>query len=147
MSLPTVKLKDLTEDQRKELADKVLDDYEQGKDIVDQAPKVGVSARSLYRNILNERPEEWRNVRSGILVAELDETKREMKEAKDHLSLARAEKLGNRIAWELERLNPALYGQKQEQNPQTAVSININLRGERQEGVVIEHQPPSLKAA
>lgn len=59
----------------------------------------------------------------------LDEAIHKMQDAKDHLELAKGEKLATRHAWELERLNPSLYGQRQEPQSQVPVLININLRG------------------
>ena len=140
MSLPAVKLKDLTKDQRGELADSVLCAYDEGASIEDQASKLGISASSLYSNLLIERPEEWRATRSGIKAMKLDKAIEMMEDAKDQLELSKGRELAARHAWELERINPNLYGQKKEQHPQIPVLININLRG-NQEKVVSEDAP------
>ena len=147
MSLPAVKLKDLTPDQRKELADNVLCAYDEGESIEAQAKKLGMSASSLYSNLIVERPDAWRATRSGIKAMLLDRAIEMMENATDTLQLQKGEKLATRHAWELERINPNLYGQKQEQHPNNPVLININLRGEKVVSDVSEETPKPKAAA
>ena len=152
MSVPALKLKDLPQDKREQLADDVLVAYDQGEEIAERAEKLGVSPNSLYRLLNVERLEEWRAAQAAKTEAALAEAVKMMREAKDHLQLAKGEKLAARFSWKLERLSPKLYGPRQEPERTTAVQININLRGkdETESKVVAEvpaEETPKLAKA
>ena len=133
MSLPAVKLKGLPKEQRGEVMDAVLVSYEDGEEIAELAKKLGVSPTTLYRNLFAERPREWAAAQSARAQHHFEGAKQMMRDAPDNLTLLKGEKLANQARFELERLSPKLYGQKQEPEHLQAVQININLRGENKQ--------------
>src|SRR3954469_23218666 len=109
-----VQLGKLPVDERLALLDDVLEKYEHGALTADLAKSIGISSTTLFKYLRQDRPEEWKRLQAAREQNNLEEAKAMMRGARDHLELAKGEKLANRAAWELERLDRPMYGQRQE---------------------------------
>jgi hypothetical protein len=143
-----LKLKNLTIEQRGELADSVLTAYDEGDGIKDQAIKLGVTPPTVYRLLFAQQPIEWAAAQSARAQHHMEEAKEMMRDAPDTLTLQKGEKLCNQYKWELERLSAKIYGPKLKEPEQLqAVQININLGREKIVNEIPEEHPKPEKAA
>ncbi len=118
----------LPETDRSRLLDIIIAQYECGQSIYVLADKLGVAPATLYRQLTNHRPTEWREIRSARYHEQIEQAEKDMQEATEPLAITRArEQLAN-ARWMLERLQRSIYGQDQPAGVGNAVQININLR-------------------
>lgn len=85
-----------------------------GERLLDIAPDYGVSLQGLQYQLIRHAMDQWRDVQAARSLAEYEQNKSELDGAKDALELARARDKIKCSHFELERLIPRLYGQKQE---------------------------------
>lgn len=120
-------IKSLPEADRDALLDTILAHYENGASIYALAEKLGVDNASIYRQLIKHRLEDWKEVRSARYHSLIEEAEKDMKEARDPLTVTRArEQLAN-ARWMLERLQRRIYGQDAPPNTVVPVQININM--------------------
>ena len=105
----------------------ILDKYESGQSIVEIAEELGVSNQAVYRHLLTHYGPEWRVYQSARAMADLDEQKKNMKDAADGLGVTRARELAGLAKWELERLAKQMYGQETTQINVAGDGIKIEL--------------------
>jgi hypothetical protein len=92
----------------------ILDRALHGDRLADIAPDYGVSLQALQYQLMRHAMDEWRDVQAARSLAEYERNKEQIEEASDQLELARARDKIKCSHFELERLIPRLYGQKQE---------------------------------
>jgi hypothetical protein len=115
---------------RKAFIAEALNRYEQGELMVDIALSIGLKgAEQIYRLLIAEVPDEWKSYQAARALRRLEDATRQLENAPDALSLARAREQTKAAQWELERLLRRIYGQDVPANLAQAVQININLRG------------------
>jgi hypothetical protein len=85
-----------------------------GERLRDIAPDYGVSLQALQAQIIKHAPDDWRDTQAARALTEYEDNKQELAEAPDLLELARARDKIRCSHFELERLIPRLYGNKQE---------------------------------
>lgn len=130
-------IKALPEADRDALLDTVLAHYENGVSIYALAEKLGIDNASLYRQLIKHRLEDWKEVRSARYHSLIEEAEKDMKEAKDALTVTRArEQLAN-ARWMLERLQRRIYGQDQVASTVVPVQININMGASQPQAIDI----------
>lgn len=130
----------LSKDDRNALLDAILSHYENGASIYDLAEKLGVSNTTIYRQLVKNRPEDWKEVTAARYQSIIERCENEIKTASSALAVTRArEELAN-ARWMLERLDRRTYGQDQGGQGVASVQININLRDKDNVGAVIDQQ-------
>jgi len=118
----------------------ILARYAEGEKMSEIAPSLGLKgAEQIYRKLLRECPEEWKEHQAARAIRILEEARDEMELAQDALSLARARERVRSAQWELERTCRRIYGQDVPQSV-AAVQVNINLRREKQLDVVASQE-------
>lgn len=141
----------LTDAERSAVLDDVLERYSKDEQIVAMASDYGVSHTILYRNLIAERQEEFRQAQVARAMGhfeqaanERDQCVEKLRTAENQLELNRyaqllkaAESTERRSQWLLERCLPKLYGQDKAQG-QAPVAIQINLRRDTKDEVTIE---------
>ena len=146
-------LANLPTERRDQIAASVLARYMNGEQVADMAPDYQTSDVTLYALLIRDHEEEWKEAQRARAVArresasaDLSKLRTEAKTAADTLSLARireqiriAEANERSAQWELERVYRRLYGQDATQN-HSQVQININLRRESENRVVIDQE-------
>ena len=99
----------------------------------DIAPTLGLKgAEQIYRKLLRECPEEWKEHQAARAIRILEEARDDMENVSktpDALSLARARERLRSAQWELERTCRRIYGTDVPASV-AAVQVNINLRRE-----------------
>lgn len=130
-------IKSLPEADRDALLDNILAHYENGASIYALAEKLGIDNASLYRQLIKHRLEDWKEVRSARYHSLIEEAEKDMKEARDPLTVTRArEQLAN-ARWMLERLQRRIYGQDQVASTVVPVQININMGAQQPQAIDI----------
>ena len=99
---------------------KVIQRYLEDHTTAEIAKEMGVHRSGLHQWLLRNCEEQWREAQIARALSALEESKDNLKVARDALSLGRARESLRSAQWELERLFSRLYGQKQE------VTHNIN---------------------
>ena len=97
-----------------EVIEHILDRALNGERLKDIAPTYGVSLQALQAQIMRYAPDQWRDTQAARALTEYESNKQELAEAPDLLELARARDKIKCSHFELERLIPRLYGNKQE---------------------------------
>lgn len=93
----------------------ILDRYLQGEELADIAVTLGVSASALNYHLLKpDIKERWKEAQVAVSLTELHEAKDVVRQSPDALSLARGKVALMAAQWDLERLRPDIFGQKQE---------------------------------
>ncbi len=92
----------------------ILDRALHGERLADIAPTYGVTLQALQYQLMRHAMDEWRDVQAARSLAEYENNKQAITDASDQLELARARDKIKCSHFELERLIPRLYGQKQE---------------------------------
>lgn len=125
---------------RSALLDDVLERYSAGQEIAEIAPEFGISDVTLYKYLLSDRQEEFRQAQIGRAMNEFEKAKANrdacanaLRLAPDQLELNRhtqllkvAEQEEKRSQWLLERVLAKIYGTEKGQS-QAPVAIQINL--------------------
>lgn len=123
------------------LLEDVLERYSGGEQIGDIAPELGMHEVTLYRYLLADRQEEFRQAQVSRAMSQFetaaahrDACGQAIKDAKDQLELNRhtqlmklAQDQEKRSQWLMERCLSKIYGQDKGQT-QAPVAIQINLR-------------------
>lgn len=134
---PIAKLEDA---ERLAMLDDILAKYEEGKEVSEIAPDYAVSAQMLYRYLLAERSEEFKQAQVSRAMSEFEQaaadrdkwaTKLETAEGQVEVNrcaqlMKAAESKERRQQWLLERCLARIYGQEKAAN-QAPVAIQINL--------------------
>lgn len=127
-------------EKRAELVDQAIERYSGGEQITQIAEEYGISNVALYRWLLADRQEEFRQAQVGRAMCEFEAAKtnrdlcaKALRDAPDQLELNRqtqllkvAEHEEKRSQWLLERVLAKIYG-TEKQNNQQPVAIQINL--------------------
>ena len=92
----------------------VLDLYLQNPTTSGIAQKLGVRRSSLTLWLRKTCPEDWKNVQIAKALMRKEDADEGLEVARDSLSLARAREMLRSGQWDLERLDSANYGAKQE---------------------------------
>lgn len=93
----------------------ILTRYLQGELLADIAVDLGVSETALNYHLLKpDIREAWREAQVAVSLTDYQEAKSVVKSSPDALSLARAREIARFSQFDLERLEPKLFGQKQE---------------------------------
>ena len=133
-------IKSLPEGDRGQLLDTILAHYECGVSIYELAEKLGVDNATIYRQLIKYRPEEWQEVRGARYHSLIEQAEKDMKQAGDALAVTRArEQLAN-ARWMLERLQRKIYGQIQEADVSSGISITLNIGAGQQVEKVVSNQ-------
>lgn len=85
-----------------------------GEKLKDIAPEYGVSKQALQQQIIKYAPDDWRDTQAARSMVAYEEARDRLEEPLDVLDIARVREQVRARQWELERLIPRLYGQKQE---------------------------------
>lgn len=123
-----VRIASLPATDRKVLLDQAIERYGAGESVYKIAAELGVEHTTLYRHLVKEREDEWRDAKISRALAELEEAEEELKTGRDGLALTRARERCRAAQWHLERLMRRIYGQDSGLAKAQAVQININLR-------------------
>jgi hypothetical protein len=99
----------------------VLDLYLQHPTTSGIAAQLGVRRSSLTLWLRERCPEDWRNVQIARALIRKEDADEGLETSKSHLQLARAREMLRSGQWDLERLDSANYGQKQEVTHKGAV--------------------------
>jgi exonuclease VII small subunit len=127
-------------EDRAKMLDDVIERYSRGEQIADIAVDYNQADVSIYRYLLADRQEEFRQAQVGRAMNEFEQAKanrdecaRRLRTAPDQLELNRytqllkvAEHEEKRSQWLLERVLAKIYG-TEKQNNQQPVAIQINL--------------------
>ena len=85
-----------------------------GEKLRDIAPEYGVSKQALQQQIIKYAPDDWRDTQAARAMVAYEEARDKLEEPLDLPDIARVREQIRSRQWELERLIPRLYGQKQE---------------------------------
>jgi Zn-dependent peptidase ImmA (M78 family) len=85
-----------------------------GEKLRDIAPEYGVSKQALQQQIIKYAPDDWRDTQAARSMVAYEEARDRLEEPLDVVDIARVREQVRARQWELERLIPRLYGQKQE---------------------------------
>jgi hypothetical protein len=85
-----------------------------GEKLRDIAPEYGVSKQALQQQIIKYAPDDWRDTQAARSMVAYEEARDRLDEPLDVVDIARVREQVRARQWELERLIPRLYGQKQE---------------------------------
>lgn len=125
LTVPKKPLMLIPEELRAQIAKDVLERYINGEQVSNIAPEYNVSDVSIYALLLREHTEAWRDIQTARALARLERNQDRLDEAKDMISLARADKGIKSAQWELERLLRRLYGpEDKDNNPEITIVIN-----------------------
>ena len=109
-------------------ASDVLEAYEHGASIPVQARALGVSHQAIYRKILKDAPELWKEHQAAHALAKLDDTETALSAAADGVAVSREREIARLQMWKLERVLRRIYGQDA---PTVTVNLNLGNVGER----------------
>ena len=129
----------LPDAERSKIAQEVLERYIHGEQVQDMAADYKTSDVTIYALLLREHEGAWADIQKARALARLERHTRDLAEAPDPLSLARARELVRSAQWELERLLHRLYGQKQEVSVTVNTDLGERLRRARERVVDAEH--------
>jgi len=85
-----------------------------GERLADIAKDYGVTKQSLQAQIIRYSPDEWKDTQAAKSMVAYEEARDRLDEPLDLPDLARVREQVRSRQWELERLIPRLYGNKQE---------------------------------
>lgn len=94
----------------RESALQVLDQFERGISINDQAKALGVHYNAIYRHLLRHTPELWLEYQAANALGGMDSAERQLIGATDGVGVSRARELGRFAMWRLERAARKYYG-------------------------------------
>ena len=116
----------------------IVKEYAEGKTSLSElAAKNGVSHVALYRWMLTDIGKgRYDDLVTDALVARIAEADKELGDAADSVSVARAHAQARFARMDLERRRPHLYGQKQELSVQVAPILHISVVSEPQMPVI-----------
>jgi len=117
----------LPADKRTALINNVLARYLEDEEIEDIAKDLGVSNTGLYQAIIKYAPDEWVSVQGSRALLQMQMAEREMVEASDMLTVARARELIKSSQWKAERTMRRLYGDSAPKTDSGRVSIVLNV--------------------
>lgn len=92
----------------------VLDELHAGVSVDELAAKWGVSERNVYGHLLKWAPEEFRGLQANGAIGRRRFCTERLEEAADNVSVSKWRALLQSAEWDLEKLLPKLYGQKQD---------------------------------
>ena len=78
------------------------------------AADYGVTKQALQQQIIRHAPDAWRDTQAARSMVAYEEVRDRLEEPLDALDIARVREQVRSRQWELERLIPRLYGNKQE---------------------------------
>lgn len=142
LSVQKFPLAGLSPAERAGVLDQAIERYGRGESVYQVAQDLGVEHTTLYRHLIKEREQDWKDAKISHALADLESAESQQKNAPDMLALSRARECVRSAQWHLERLLRRIYGQDQPANLSQAVQININLRGK--DAQVVEDQSLSL---
>lgn len=128
----------------------VLDLYLQYPTTSGIAAKLGLRRSSLTLWLRKTCPEDWRNVQLAKAHMRKEDGDEGIETASDALALARAREMLKSGQWDLERLDPKNYGQKQEVTHNLQPVLNIVAPMPQvavQQGEVIDVVPTQIAGA
>lgn len=100
----------------------ILERFEAGQSIPDQATALGITPEAIYRHLMRHSPEVWGEYQGAKALARLEMADTEMEGARDGVSVSRARERARLAMWTLERTSRKLYGIE-------PAGITINLPG------------------
>lgn len=109
-------------------ASDVLEAFEHGASIPVQAKALGVTHQAIYRKILKDAPELWKEHQAAKALAKLDDSEQALTDAVDGVAVSRERELARLQMWKLERVLRRIYGQDA---PQVVVNLNLGDVGNR----------------
>ena len=101
--------------------DEVLAEYLAASTTSQISKRYGISRKAMVKWLREKRPDQWKQVQIIRALADKEDGRDGIIGARSGLSLAQARELLKAGQWDLERLDPATWGQKQE------VTLNIDL--------------------
>lgn len=131
-------LHNIAPEERKRIAETVLDRYIHGEQVAAIAPEFNTSDVTIYALLLREHQESWKEIQQARALARLERQQELLNTAGDPLSLARAREGVRSAQWELERLLNRLYGQKQEITLEVIGDLGDKLRRARERIIDVE---------
>lgn len=133
-------------------ADQVLMQYLAAQSTSGIAAQLGIRRSVLTRWLCEVRPKEWKEIQVIRALCTKEDGQEQIYDSTTALSLARARELLRSAQWDLERLDSANYGPKQEHivtvQPVLSITVvaaipNAALLPDNQPGpALIEHQQP-----
>ena len=120
-----------------ELINTALTRYQNGELLESVAKDLNISRATLYGWMLNEAPDEYKEIQKNALITRLAETYEKIEVASDQLDLARARELRRAAQWDAERRLSRLFAQKQEVSVDVTYAIADKLTAARSR--VIDH--------
>ena len=109
--------------------DSVLERYLTEETTSQIAVDYGISRKTLVRWLAQVRPEQWKQVQVVRALCRKESGDEGIEVACDALSLARAREMLRSGQWDLERLDSANYGQKQELTVKHEISFDSVIAG------------------
>lgn len=94
--------------------DRILTRCLNGEKLAVIAQEYGVTKQSLQEQIIRYAPDQWRDTQAARSMVAYEEARDRLDDPLDLPDLARVREQVRSRQWELERLIPRLYGQKQE---------------------------------
>ncbi len=88
----------------------VLDMFEQGMSMPKVAKAYGVTHQAMYRFLLTNAPNKWREYQSAKALSDLDESAEKLDNAKTQVQVSSAREKGAISRWILERACRGIYG-------------------------------------
>lgn len=100
----------------------ILEAFEHGATIPVQAKALGVTHQAIYRKLIKDAPEQWKEHQAAKALAKLDDVEDKLEQAVDGVAVSRERELARLHMWKLERVLRRIYG-----TDAPAVQINVNI--------------------
>jgi uncharacterized protein (DUF433 family) len=116
-----------------------------GERLADIAKDYGVTKQSLQAQIIRYSPDEWKDTQAAKSMVAYEEARDRLDEPLELTDLARVREQVRSRQWELERLIPRLYGNKQEVTVTHRSDLAERIQAAERRVVTIEGEvvPPS----
>lgn len=124
---PNRPLARLSEEQRREVLNQVLDRALNGERQADIAQSLGMHQTSLSYVLLHHVEDEWKSVQVARALTNLDRAEEELEGATDHETISRARERIRSAQWQLEKLHRRLFGQEEKTVNNGNIQINIGI--------------------
>lgn len=112
-------------DEIRRRAGEIIERFAAGETVYQIAADIGCHTTELHRLMVREAEDVWRETQVARALARLEEAERELDEAADGLTLARARERIRSAQWTLERLLRRIYG---DSAPGLAAAVQVNIR-------------------
>ena len=115
-----------------------------GEKLRDIAEEYGVTKQSLQAQIIKHAPDDWRDTQAARSMVAYEEARDQLEKPLGLPDIARINNMVKARQWELERLIPRLYGNKQEVTVTHRSDLAERIQAAERRIIDITPVPPSL---